>query len=114
MVGFEVKDKVCVVTGGAQGLGKNFALDLLRMGARVCITDINEEVGLAAVKELTEVEGFDQKHLTFSKHDVRDKDNWSEVFTHCDTFFEGQPVELLINNAGVGGALPMTPSSIST
>ena len=27
---------------------------------RVCITDINEEVGLAAVKELTEVEGFDQ------------------------------------------------------
>ena len=44
--------------------------------------------------------------MTFSKHDVRDKDNWSEVFTHCDTFFEGQPVELLINNAGVGAGPP--------
>ena len=49
---------------------------------------------------------FPQKRLTFCKHDVRDKDNWSEVFTHCDTFFEGQPVELLINNAGVGAGPP--------
>ena len=34
---------------------------------RVCITDINEEVGLAAVKELTEVEGFDQVSMQVNR-----------------------------------------------
>ena len=46
MVGFEVKDKVCVVTGGAQGLGKNFALDLLRMGARYSLVSNKRHVTL--------------------------------------------------------------------
>ena len=34
---------------------------------RVCITDINGEVGLAAVKELTEVEGFDQVSMQVNR-----------------------------------------------
>ena len=40
----------------------NFMVNL-----RVCITDINEEVGLAAVKELTEVEGFDQVSMQVNR-----------------------------------------------
>ena len=40
----------------------NFIVNL-----RVCITDINEEVGLAAVKELTEVEGFDQVSMQVNR-----------------------------------------------
>ena len=41
---------------------------------RVCITDINGEVGLAAVKELTEVEGFDQVSMQLSTDQRHDPD----------------------------------------
>ena len=37
----EVKNKICVVTGSAQGLGKAFAKILLDHGAKVCISDLN-------------------------------------------------------------------------
>ncbi|MFC1566536.1 SDR family NAD(P)-dependent oxidoreductase, partial [bacterium] len=40
----ELKDKYAVVTGGAQGIGKEIALTLAEAGCNVCITDINEEL----------------------------------------------------------------------
>ena len=38
----EIKDKVIVITGAAQGLGKNFALDLANRGAKLALADINQ------------------------------------------------------------------------
>ena len=40
----EIKDKVIVITGAAQGLGKNFALDLANRGAKLALADINQEL----------------------------------------------------------------------
>merc|ERR1712130_723234 len=48
----QVRDAVCLITGSAQGLGKAFAVRLLEAGARVCISDVKVEVGLAAQEEL--------------------------------------------------------------
>ena len=40
----EVKNKICIITGSAQGLGKAFAKVLLDHGAKVCISDLKEEI----------------------------------------------------------------------
>ena len=37
----EIKDKVFVITGAAQGLGKNFALDLANRGAKLALADLS-------------------------------------------------------------------------
>jgi 3-oxoacyl-[acyl-carrier protein] reductase len=48
----KLKDKVAIITGGAQGIGKLAAERFSMQGARVIIWDISEEHGKATVKEL--------------------------------------------------------------
>ena len=40
-----IKDKVALITGGAQGFGKGIASKFLTEGASVIITDINKANG---------------------------------------------------------------------
>ena len=47
-----VKGKICIITGSAQGLGKAFATILLDNGAKVCISDLHlSEVAESTIKE---------------------------------------------------------------
>ncbi|CAM1510799.1 Fc.00g083120.m01.CDS01 [Cosmosporella sp. VM-42] len=48
-----LKDKVALITGGAQGMGKATAAVFLKAGARVVICDVQEEKGNEAAKELS-------------------------------------------------------------
>ena len=61
-----LKDKVALVTGAAQGLGKAIALGLAREGARVAVSDINLE---GVKKTAREIEFLGRQTLTF-KTDV--------------------------------------------
>ena len=51
-MGYNVKDKIAIVTGSAKGFGKEFAIRLLNKGARVCISDVNEAAAEETTKEL--------------------------------------------------------------
>ena len=45
-------DKVALITGASGGLGKNFCKAFLNEGAKVCVTDISEELVANTVAEL--------------------------------------------------------------
>lgn len=45
------KDKVCIVTGAASGIGRAIAVNLARQGAAVAISDVNDE-GLSETRRM--------------------------------------------------------------
>jgi NAD(P)-dependent dehydrogenase (short-subunit alcohol dehydrogenase family) len=98
----ELRDKVAVVTGGANGVGRGLVEALLDEGARVVIADIEAPVLDATVAELAgrgEVWGV--------QVDISDE---ASVRALADAVFDRYGTcNLLFNNAGVtsgGGGLP--------
>ena len=90
-----VEGKVVIVTGAASGLGRADAEHLAREGAKVVLTDINDEAGNALAAELT-ASGADAMYLN---HDVRDEDAWARVIDA--TRERHGRLDGLVNNAGV-------------
>ena len=66
-MGFDVNGKVALITGSARGFGKEFAIRLLKRGARVCISDLNEIAGKETLDELKQKYGSDK--VIFSRCD---------------------------------------------
>jgi NAD(P)-dependent dehydrogenase (short-subunit alcohol dehydrogenase family) len=56
-VGFNPFGRVAVITGGARGLGFEFARRLVSEGAKVCISDIDVGVGEEAAEEIRKLYG---------------------------------------------------------
>jgi len=93
-----VKDKVAVVTGGAEGLGKATSILLAREGAKVAVVDIDDEASAEVVQE---IEGFGGTARAWHL-DVGDEDQVASVMGEIiDAFGE---IQILANNAGISGA----------
>ena len=92
MIQFNLKDKVAVVTGGAQGIGFQIALQYLQAGAKVSIWDYSKDALAAAEKELADFKN--QTH--FAQVDVTS-------FESCQKTVAALPwnVDILVNNAGI-------------
>ena len=61
-----VKDRIAIITGSAQGIGKEFAKRLLNNGARVCLSDTNTQIGNETLKELIDIHG--KSAVTFKRY----------------------------------------------
>ncbi len=82
-----MKNEVVLVTGAARGIGRDIATTLAGMGAKVAVTDIDENV-----KSLHKL-GF------AIAMDVTDEDDVKEKYQNCtDALGE---ITLVINNAGI-------------
>lgn len=83
--------KVALVTGGASGLGAEDARVLAREGAKVVITDVQDELGAHVAAEIP--------GCIYMPHDVRDEARWAEVVKETiETFGR---LDTLVNNAGL-------------
>ena len=89
--------KKALVTGAAQGLGLATALALAKEGARVLLTDRNEEgvtsAALAINAELGEGSAF------AARHDVTSESDWTSVIALASENLGG--LSVLVNNAGI-------------
>ncbi len=96
-----LKDKVAIVTGGAQGIGKAYTLRLAEEGARVVIADI-----LDARPVQQEIEGKGGEALALQT-DVSDEKSTEEMAQKTIERFGG--IHILINNAAVFATLETKP-----
>ena len=94
----EMKGQIAIVTGGGTGIGEGVAAALAREGARVVVCGRRAEPlerSLAAIKGA----GGDGMAIVADVSKVEDVDRL--VFTTLETYGS---VDILINNAGIGGS----------
>jgi 3-hydroxybutyrate dehydrogenase len=90
-----MKDKVCVVTGAASGIGKEIAKAFLDEGAKVAIADLNIEAANATAKE------FDPsgERAIGVAMDVTDEDQVNTGIEAVAAKLGG--IDVLVSNAGI-------------
>lgn len=93
---FDFTGKTMLVTGGAQGIGKETVKGIVQGGGHAVILDINEEVGMATKEELA--------NTSFYKIDLGDSENIRTVIANVLKDFDR--VDGLINVGGVISKLP--------
>ncbi|HYF18184.1 MAG TPA: SDR family NAD(P)-dependent oxidoreductase [Ramlibacter sp.] len=91
-VSFGLQGRVCIVTGGSQGIGEACARRFARDGAVPVIADVDEAKGRALAAELKG---------TFLRCDVGDKSQVDALV--AATLREHGRIDVLVNNAGIGG-----------
>ena len=87
-----VEGKVCIITGAASGIGREDALLLAREGAKVVLTDLNEEAGRQAAAEIG-------ANALFIRHDIASESDWQHVVKTTIEHF-GR-LDVLFNNAAI-------------
>lgn len=90
-----LKDKVALVTGGGQGIGKITAMTFAREGARVVIADINMAAAQAVAAEIEQADG--QAKAVFL--DVSRAESVEAAFQALMNWAGG--IDILVNNAGI-------------
>ncbi|MDO6777001.1 glucose 1-dehydrogenase [Shewanella sp. 3_MG-2023] len=90
-----LKGEVAIVTGGADGIGRTIALEFCQQGAKVCVADMNSELGLDAVEALV-TKGY---QAIFVKTDISDE-AMVDAMVAITAAELGAPT-ILINNAAL-------------
>ena len=91
-----VENKVAIVTGAASGLGFAAAQKLMDEGAKVLLTDINEEVINSMPERLS---NYSETQFHTIVHDVANEDSWINVIEKAENHFG--KINILVNSAGI-------------
>ena len=91
-----VAGKVAIITGAASGLGYAAAVKLMSEGAKVMLSDINEDVINTMPERLKD---FSKTQFSTFVHDVTNENSWIDLIEKTETEF-GQ-INILVNSAGI-------------
>ncbi len=101
-----LNEKLVLITGAASGIGLATAHEVVRRGARVVLTDI-DEAGLSAAAD--SLRGVGATVFTRTV-DVSDRE---QVMAMADWVrAEAGPLDVLVNNAGIGHSGPIATTPI--
>ena len=91
-----VENKVAIVTGAASGLGFAAAQQLMDEGAKVLLTDINEEVINSMPERLSD---YSETQFHTAVHDVANEESWINIIENAENQFG--KINVLVNSAGI-------------
>ncbi len=95
MNNLDLKDRVAIITGGAQGFGLAISKRIIQSGGKVVIWDIDENAIKSAIEEIS------SDNLSFKKVDVT---NFVEIENALlETEKELGKIDIFVNNAGITG-----------
>lgn len=91
-----MRGKVCLVTGGTSGIGKETARELAKLGASVVIVGRNVERAITAVTEIQKETGNNSIEFI-----IADLSSQAAIHNLADKFLASyRKLDVLINNAG--------------
>ncbi|CAG2153831.1 SDR family NAD(P)-dependent oxidoreductase [Cupriavidus numazuensis] len=99
-------DKVVLITGSGNGIGRDAALRFAQEGAIVVATDVSLEAAAATAAAVREAGG----RSTARKLDVRSEADWKAVAD--EAVCEHGRVEVLLNNAGIFMIRPLAETML--
>lgn len=102
-----LKDRVGIVTGGGQGIGRGIALGYAREGADVVVADLNPET---AKETCRQVEEMGRRSLALQT-DVSDPADVARLTQETMEVMGG--IDILVNNAGVFSIVPSVDLSLA-
>lgn len=106
-IAYGLGEKVCLITGGAQGIGEACARLFLEQGAKVVIVDVDKEKGQALASQLQQ-----QGHeILFLASDVGNKVEVDAVI--AQVLAKHGRLDVLVSNAGIFKAAPFLEVSES-
>lgn len=94
--------KVAIVTGGATGIGRATTVAFAKEGARVVVADVNDRDGAETVRQANGV----RAGTRYVRTDVSKSGEWTALVN--DTVRASGRLDILFNNAGIGGDLAAT------
>ncbi|WP_319475986.1 SDR family oxidoreductase [Marispirochaeta aestuarii] len=97
-----LENKTALITGGAQGIGREIARTFTREGAFVYVADINEKLAADTVAELQDAGG----KAASVKLDVTRESDW--IGAVGEIVKERGRIDILVNNAGITKRQPLT------
>jgi|TARA_B100001079_G_scaffold116147_1_gene99864 3-oxoacyl-[acyl-carrier protein] reductase len=92
---FNLNNKIAIVTGASQGIGKIIAFELAKSGAHVACISRNKKAIESIVEEIT-INGGQASSFPC---DISDSDTLSEIIT--EIIKENSRIDILVNNAGI-------------
>ena len=95
MIKYDLKNRVAIVTGGAQGFGLAISKRFIEAGAKVIIWDVDENAAKEAVKKIKS-ENVSYQIVDVTNFEIINKNLLEVEQSH-------EKIDIFINNAGMAG-----------